>query len=185
MTDLSVYIPRDRLRALAYIQSLPDRAHGAVLFADVSGFIPLTRIYAKKLGQKHGAEAILGVLNPLFETLIEPVHRYGGSVIGFAGDAITFWFDARVGQRLPLTDRIENASLRAVAAALAMQSWLVGLAEMQPTSPKLSPPARRCPAPASSVLARVRMRGLREQKSGRAPAIIKRETAHIPRLLAS
>jgi len=72
MTDLSAHIPRDRLYALAHNETLPNRTNGAVLFADVSGFTPLTRTFAKTLGQKRGAEAMLGVLNPLFETLIEP-----------------------------------------------------------------------------------------------------------------
>ena len=128
MMDLSAYIPRDRLRALAHSESLPDRANGAVLFADVSGFTPLTRSFAKTLGPKRGAEAILGVLNPLFEALIEPVHRYGGSVIGFAGDAITCWFDAHSDQPPTLSAQTEKASLRAVAAALAMQAELAQFA---------------------------------------------------------
>lgn len=126
MTDLSAYIPRDRLFALAGGESLPDRASGAVLFADVSGFTPLTRTFADALGHKRGAEALLNVLNPLFETLIEPVHRYGGSVIGFAGDAITCWFDDLLAPSS--TAQIEKATLRAVAAALAMQAGLAQLA---------------------------------------------------------
>ena len=37
------YIPGDRRRALAAGVELPDRVHGAALFADISGFTPLTR----------------------------------------------------------------------------------------------------------------------------------------------
>jgi class 3 adenylate cyclase len=40
-------------------------------------------------------EAVLSVLSPVFEALIGLVHRYGGSVIGFAGDAVTCWFAER------------------------------------------------------------------------------------------
>lgn len=42
MTALSAYIPQDRLRALAAGESLPDRTTGSALFADISGFTPLT-----------------------------------------------------------------------------------------------------------------------------------------------
>lgn len=127
MINFSAYIPQDRLHALAHNQTLPDHASGAVLFADVSGFTPLTHTFAQTFGQKRGAEAILGVLNPLFEALIAPVHRYGGSVIGFAGDAITCWFDD---QELTGFLKPVRSDLRAVAAALAMQDGLAQFAAM-------------------------------------------------------
>ncbi len=40
--DLAVYLPIDRRRALARGATLPDRTRGAALFADISGFTPLT-----------------------------------------------------------------------------------------------------------------------------------------------
>lgn len=40
--SLSAYLPPDRRRALQTGQQLPDRASGAALFADISGFTPLT-----------------------------------------------------------------------------------------------------------------------------------------------
>ena len=42
METPSVYIPMDRRLALARGEPLPDRTHGAALFADISGFTPLT-----------------------------------------------------------------------------------------------------------------------------------------------
>ncbi|MCA9979272.1 MAG: AAA family ATPase, partial [Anaerolineales bacterium] len=119
MIDFSAYMPKDRLYAVARNETLPTHTSGAALFADVSGFTPLTSAFAKTLGKKRGAEALLSILNPLYEALIEPVHRYGGSVIGFAGDAITCWFEFE-GQP-DLDNPVKQASLRAVAAALAMQ----------------------------------------------------------------
>lgn len=127
MIDFTTYIPKDRLHALAGNKTLPDHTSGAALFADVSGFTPLTQTFAQTLGKKRGAEALLSILNPLFEALIEPVHRYGGSIIGFAGDAITCWFDDHPASS-PLATKLETASLRAVAAALAMQSALAQFA---------------------------------------------------------
>ena len=44
------YIPRDRRRALAAGVELPDRVHGAALFADISGFTALTEALAEELG---------------------------------------------------------------------------------------------------------------------------------------
>ena len=37
------YIARDRRRALAHRHDMPDRVRGAALFADISGFTPLTK----------------------------------------------------------------------------------------------------------------------------------------------
>ena len=56
MPNLSAYLPQDRLRALSRGESLPDRATGAALFADISGFTPLTAALSKELGRKRGAE---------------------------------------------------------------------------------------------------------------------------------
>ena len=44
------YIPMDRRRAIAQNRELPDRANGAVLFADISAFTPLTATLLKELG---------------------------------------------------------------------------------------------------------------------------------------
>ncbi|MCP4540454.1 MAG: tetratricopeptide repeat protein [Chloroflexi bacterium] len=105
----SVYIPMDRRQALARGESLPDRTSGAALFADISGFTPLTEALARTLGPRLGAEELTHQLNRVYDALIAEVDQYGGSVIGFAGDAITCWFAD------------DGAPLRATACALAMQ----------------------------------------------------------------
>jgi len=118
MQSLSAYIPMDRRQALAKGETLPNRTSGAALFADISGFTPLMRAFAHGLSPKRGAEALLGYLNPMYEALIGPLHRYGGSVIGFVGDAVTCWFD----------DLLEDAPGRAVASAMTMQEAMARLA---------------------------------------------------------
>jgi class 3 adenylate cyclase/tetratricopeptide (TPR) repeat protein len=102
------YIPMDRRQALAHGQTLPDRAAGAALFADVSGFTPLTEALVRELGRQRGAEELTRYLNLVYDALITELHRYRGSAVAFAGDAITCWFDGDDGAR-------------ATAAALAMQ----------------------------------------------------------------
>lgn len=89
---MPTFLPRDRRSALATNTPLPERAAGTALFADVSGFTPLTEALAKSLGAQHGAEALTAILNDIFTALISQVHQYGGSVVGFGGDAITCWF---------------------------------------------------------------------------------------------
>ncbi len=109
MDSLLAFIPEDRRLALAGGYELPDRATGSVLFADISGFTPLTAALAQELGVQRGAEEVLNQINPVYEAIIAELHRYGGSVMGFAGDSITCWLDGDDG-------------LRGVACALAMQT---------------------------------------------------------------
>jgi len=90
---LTVYMPVDRQHALARGETLRDRTTGAALFADISGFTVLTGALAQELGLERGAEELTRTISQVYTALIDEVHRFGGSVIGFAGDAITCWFD--------------------------------------------------------------------------------------------
>ena len=80
----------------------------AALFADISGFTPLTEALAAELGPQRGAEELTANLGRVFHAVIDELDRRGGDVIYFAGDAITCWLDGDDGTR-------------ATAAALAMQ----------------------------------------------------------------
>jgi class 3 adenylate cyclase len=95
MTNPSgAYLPADRRLALVQGAVVAEHAEGAVLFADISGFTPLTEALATALGRSRGAELLTLTLNRVYQALIDEIDRYGGSVIGFAGDAITCWFAA-------------------------------------------------------------------------------------------
>src|SRR5690349_15488346 len=108
----SLYLPQDRLRALATGKSLPTHVIGAALFADISGFTPLTERLTQQLGARRGIEELTLKINKVYSALIDAVDSYQGTVINFAGDAITCWFDAEQ----------SDASARAVACAQAMQT---------------------------------------------------------------
>lgn len=108
---LHTYLPQDRLRAVARGEPLPDRTHGSVLFADISGFTALTEGLRESLGARRGAEELTLHLSTVYTALIDKVERYGGSVISFAGDAMTCWFDDGHGPAAP----------RAARCALALQ----------------------------------------------------------------
>ena len=109
---LHTYLPQDRLHALARRENLPDRASGSVLFADISGFTPLTETLSNTLGVRRGAEEVTKHLDAVYTELVSEVENYGGSVLGFAGDAITCWFDDTAGPAAP----------RAAACAFALQA---------------------------------------------------------------
>lgn len=111
MESPEAYIPIDRRFALARGQELAEHTQGAALFADISGFTPLTDALVRALGPQRGADELPRRLNLVYDALIAEVDRYRGSVIGFSGDAITCWFDADDG-------------LRAVACGLAMQQTM-------------------------------------------------------------
>ncbi len=109
--NLHTYLPQDRRRALAHGLTLPDRTQGTALFADISGFTPLTETLRASLGPRRGAEELTTQVNTVYTALITEIERYGGSVIGFAGDGLICWFD----------DADGPAALRAVSCGLALQ----------------------------------------------------------------
>lgn len=145
MEPLAAYIPMDRRQAMACGSVLPDHATGAALFADISGFTPLTEALASALGPRRGADELTRQLNLVYEALIAEVHHYGGSIIGFSGDAITCWFsdpflrqaqDSSSGQapsilRQAQDDNSGEASGRAIACALALQQVMMRFATIQ------------------------------------------------------
>jgi adenylate cyclase len=124
MESLATYIPMDRRQAIVRAQSLPDRTSGAVLFADISGFTPLTEALMQEFGPRGGAEELTKQLNAVYGALITQVHHYLGSVIVFSGDAITCWFDdnTSIGSG--------QAGLRATACALNMQQVMRRFSEV-------------------------------------------------------
>ncbi|HEX2222334.1 MAG TPA: adenylate/guanylate cyclase domain-containing protein, partial [Candidatus Limnocylindria bacterium] len=78
------------------------------LFADLSGFTPLA--------ERLDAEELLGVIDPIINTMAEIVGRYGGFVEKFAGDALLALFGAPVSH--------EDDAARALLAALEMHREL-------------------------------------------------------------
>ena len=93
------YIPRDRRWALHHGHALPDRVRGSALFADISGFTPLTEALVKELGPQRGAEELTANIGRVFHAVIDELDAYDGNVIYFAGDAITCWIDGDDGTR--------------------------------------------------------------------------------------
>ena len=120
MNPMSAYLPQDRRHALACGAAIPDYADGAALFADISGFTPLTEALRIALGPRQGSEALSDQINITYDALITQVDAYRGSVIGFAGDAITCWFDAADGPPAP----------RAAACAVGMQQAMAAFAQI-------------------------------------------------------
>ncbi len=108
METPTAYLPMDRLHALARGAMLPDRVSGSALFADISGFTPLTEALTRELGPQRGSEELTRQLSLVYAALVETLHHFGGSVISFNGDGITCWFND------------DNGSCGA-ACALAMQ----------------------------------------------------------------
>ena len=115
MDALATYLAQDRRRAIARAQTLPDRANGAVLFADISGFTPLTESMTLSLGARRGAEELTKHLNLVYDALIAEIENYGGSVISFSGDAALCWFAENDTAQ-------SHAVARATACAFALQN---------------------------------------------------------------
>src|SRR5215208_456188 len=106
---LTAYVPEDRRQASARGETFPERIRGAALFADISGFTILAGVLVRHYGPQRGAEELISQLDRVYNAIIEQLHQYSGSTIGYSGDAITCWLDGDDGRR-------------AIAAALGMQT---------------------------------------------------------------
>ncbi|MCL4833046.1 MAG: tetratricopeptide repeat protein [Caldilineaceae bacterium] len=122
MEKTPAHHPLDRRQALAAGVELPIYTSGAALFADISGFTPLTESLALAYGPRRGADELTRQLNEVYNAIIAPVHAHGGAVIGFSGDAITCWFDDR--------GSVGAGLLAGCAAALAMQQAMTAFAQI-------------------------------------------------------
>ena len=123
--ERTAFLPIDRRHALAVGATLPGRATGSVLFADIAGFTSLSRQLTEALGLRGGVDRLSVVLEDVYGALIDEVHGHGGSVLGFSGDAITCWFDDA-----PVTldvERPPSGTHRAVACAHRLVSTLDAL----------------------------------------------------------
>ena len=124
---MKAYLPQDRWRALATGCELPQRPVGSALLADISGFTALTAGLALELGPRRGIEELAARINAVYETLIGAVEHEGGSVIGFAGDAVTCWFDGADGVAGVAGG---SAVTRAAACARAMHAGMQSFVDL-------------------------------------------------------
>ncbi len=100
-------------RSIAAVSS--ERRPVTVLFSDLRDFTSLT--------ERMGDEELVAQLNEYLAAMVECIHREGGTLHKFIGDAVmAVWGDLE-------SEGIENDARRAARAALAMQRTLRGLNE--------------------------------------------------------
>jgi class 3 adenylate cyclase len=126
---LAAYVPPHIVRVtLSAVSPIPpteataDRFPAAVLFADVSGFTPLTEALAQKGAE--GPEELTRLLNGYFSRMIALIEAEGGEVVKFSGDALTVVFPALQGD-------LSAATRRAWQAAEAMQGAMSAFATLE------------------------------------------------------
>ena len=141
------YLSQDRLRALAESRDLPVRTTGTALFCDICGFTALTESLTRHHGESAGVEALTQTVGRVYDAVITAVEQHGGSVVAFAGDAMTCWFDAA-------DDGATAAAASALHAALAMQATMHDAAPLALKVSVASGAARRFTAgdPAIQIL---------------------------------
>lgn len=138
---LESFLPRDRCIALASGRAIPDVVTGTAVFADISGFTPLTEEIVRTHGAHRGAEELTRTLNGVYEQIIGDVTAHGGVVMYLSGDAITCWFDGDDGaaavqsgldmQRSMTALGDERLALKVAVAAGSARRLVVGDPEQQ------------------------------------------------------
>lgn len=120
---LANYVPMVVLQRMAELggalqEARVDTLHGALMFADISGFTALTERLAAR--GPAGIELLVRRLNAYFGSLIEVIVAHGGDVLKFAGDALVVHFTEQ-GELADDAVSRREAVLRAAACALAVQ----------------------------------------------------------------
>jgi predicted ATPase/class 3 adenylate cyclase len=138
LRTLAAYIPPNIIReTLAQANPAPPsrarsgRFEAAVLFADVSGFTPLTEALAQKGAE--GPEELTRLLNGYFSRMIDLIEADGGEVVKFSGDAVTVVFPAETALPSDVEPQhgLACATRRAKQAAEAMQAAMVEFATIE------------------------------------------------------
>eukprot|EP01125_Pyxidicula_operculata_P011726 TRINITY_DN3840_c0_g1_i1.p1 TRINITY_DN3840_c0_g1~~TRINITY_DN3840_c0_g1_i1.p1 ORF type:complete len:2470 (+),score=543.28 TRINITY_DN3840_c0_g1_i1:39-7448(+) len=125
-TGLSSYVPRiviERYTKKSNNTVQPpeeNRYLAAVLFADISGFTPLTEKMTA-LGPK-GIDLMSMALNNFFDKVINIIHEHGGEIIKFAGDALLAIWPCDISDTTQVSENI----ILACESALKMQEQLKG-----------------------------------------------------------
>ncbi len=106
VVDTALDLLRERLATLMQPdQASDERKRVTVLFADVSGYTALS--------ENLDPEDVANIMNRLFEAVTVEIHRFGGTVDKYSGDAVMALFGA--------PQALENHEEMAVRASLAMQ----------------------------------------------------------------
>lgn len=128
LQTIAAYVPPCITRAVLQeraptppIDAVSGQDVAAVLFADVSGFTPLTEALAQKGSE--GPEELTRLLNDYFSRMIALIESEGGEVVKFSGDAMTAVFRAR-------SESLGVATRRAWQAAEAMQTAMAEFAAL-------------------------------------------------------
>lgn len=104
--DTALDLLREKLATLIQPNTAADeRKRVTVLFADVQGYTALS--------ENLDPEDVANTMNRLFEAVTVEIHRYGGTIDKYAGDAVMALFGA--------PQALENHEEMAVRASLGMQ----------------------------------------------------------------
>jgi len=117
LRTIAAYVPPGLIRAALNGEPPPTEAKvahnsAAILFADVSGFTPLTEALAQR--GTEGPEELTRLLNRYFGWMIAFAEAEGGEVVKFGGDSLTVVFAAT-------SEPLAMATRRAYQVAQTMQ----------------------------------------------------------------
>ena len=101
----------DQLLETRDIRTLNKRAELTILFSDIRNFTSIS--------ERLTPEDVVALLNPYLEAMSTIIHKYGGTIDKYEGDAILAFF----GEPIPYEDH----ALRAVRAAWEMRAALLKL----------------------------------------------------------
>lgn len=120
-------VPRWLVGTLAEHSDTGELAvHGALLFADISGYSKLADSLARRFGDD-GTDRLIAALNHTFAPLVDAVDGHGGEIVAFAGDAaVAWWPQSQAADRATCVGHAA-ACARTIQAAMATVGAVEGI----------------------------------------------------------
>ena len=114
LDTLQSYVPSIVARRVsasdgAALEPAEDRFEAAAMFADISGFTPLTEFLAQR--GPAGVEELSRMLNSYFGEMIDLIRDHGGDIVKFAGDALLAIWPAHDEDLATVTRRASQCAL--------------------------------------------------------------------------
>ena len=140
LEKLAAYVPMPVAQAIyrrpqPLTGPLSQRFPAVVLFADISGFTPLSELLSQ--AGPTGAEELTYLINQYFTRMIRIIETYRGQVVKFSGDAMTALFpteDIISGQETSLVVAVRRAG----ECALAMQARMSHFSDIKTSQGRAS-----------------------------------------------
>ena len=157
MASLVPFLPSHLLSSLrdrGAPERLPavERFPAALLLSDIDGFTALTEQLQAR--GREGAEEMTDVVREAFRPAIEAIHRWGGSIISFGGDALFVVFGggaSAVGRAVAAAQEVQDHFQRRGFVATSVGQVRLGITQASSPRSRSISSQQKCLTPSEAT----------------------------------